>query len=169
MAPSTRRRWALCRTLGLMAQQAEEYGSHDQNVLRSPRGGTVRVVADDGHGSAVTSRSRPVISSGCARRRTRRSRTGSKLGVRPRAPDQHPQRCSGSTPKRAPRCASLIAKVETYLKNEDTSGLDIRILAPVEANQVSRSTASARGSTPILRHWQCAARLLDRSFPDHGS
>src|SRR6266568_4535881 len=33
--------------------------------------------------------------------------------------------------------AQLIAKVETYLKNEDTWGLDIRILAPVEAMKFS--------------------------------
>src|SRR5216110_768545 len=33
--------------------------------------------------------------------------------------------------------AQLIAKVEKYLKNEDTSGLDIRILARVEAMKVS--------------------------------
>src|SRR5438045_8385215 len=33
--------------------------------------------------------------------------------------------------------AQLIAKVETYLREEDTSGLDIRILAPVEAMKFS--------------------------------
>src|SRR6187551_187027 len=33
--------------------------------------------------------------------------------------------------------AQLIAKVEKYLKNEDTKGLDIRILAPVEATKFS--------------------------------
>ncbi len=33
--------------------------------------------------------------------------------------------------------AQLIAKVEKYLKNEDTSGLDIRIMAPVEATKFS--------------------------------
>src|SRR6187551_983603 len=33
--------------------------------------------------------------------------------------------------------AQLIAKVEKYLKNEDTKGLDIRILAPVEATRLS--------------------------------
>jgi len=33
--------------------------------------------------------------------------------------------------------AQLIAKVETYLKDQDTSGLDIRIMAPVEATQFS--------------------------------
>src|SRR5690606_39193712 len=33
--------------------------------------------------------------------------------------------------------AQLIAKVETYLKDHDTSGLDIRILAPAEATTFS--------------------------------
>ena len=33
--------------------------------------------------------------------------------------------------------AQLIAKVETYLKDQDTTGLDIRIMAPVEATQFS--------------------------------
>merc|ERR1711964_480674 len=33
--------------------------------------------------------------------------------------------------------AQLIKKVETYLKDHDTAGLDIRILAPVEAMKVS--------------------------------
>src|SRR5471030_431417 len=33
--------------------------------------------------------------------------------------------------------AQLIAKVEKYLKNEDTKGLDIRILAPVDAIKFS--------------------------------
>ena len=33
--------------------------------------------------------------------------------------------------------AELIKKVETYLKDHDTSGLDIRILAPVDAMKFS--------------------------------
>ncbi|HBN61585.1 MAG TPA: hypothetical protein DD442_16525, partial [Halomonas sp.] len=33
--------------------------------------------------------------------------------------------------------AQLIKKVETYLKDHDTAGLDIRILAPVDAMKVS--------------------------------
>ena len=33
--------------VGLMAEQAEEYGSHDK-TFEVPTGGTVRVVADDG-------------------------------------------------------------------------------------------------------------------------
>ena len=38
----------------------------------------------------------------------------------------------GSAPKRS-HDAEMIKKVETYLKDHDTSGLDIRIMAPVEA------------------------------------
>ena len=40
---STRRRWARCPNVGLMAQAAEEYGSHDK-TFEIPAAGTVRVV-----------------------------------------------------------------------------------------------------------------------------
>ncbi|MCK5676051.1 MAG: NADP-dependent isocitrate dehydrogenase, partial [Verrucomicrobia bacterium] len=43
--------------------------------------------------------------------------------------------------------AQLIAKVETYLKDHDTDGLDIRILAPVEATRVSLERAKAGEDT----------------------
>ncbi len=69
--------------VGLMAQQAEEYGSHDK-TFELAASGTVRVVADDGT-VCCRRRSRPVTSSGCARSRTRRSRTGSSSGCAARA------------------------------------------------------------------------------------
>jgi isocitrate dehydrogenase len=47
--------------VGLMAQQAEEYGSHDK-TYEVATGGTVRVVADDGT-VLLSLRSRPVTSS----------------------------------------------------------------------------------------------------------
>ncbi len=60
--------------VGLMAQKAEEYGSHDK-TFEAPAAGTVRVV--DAAAPRCSSRpSRPATSSGCARRRTPRSRTG---------------------------------------------------------------------------------------------
>ena len=46
-ARSTRGRWAPCRTSGLMAQQAEEYGSHDK-TFQIPAAGTVRIVDAQG-------------------------------------------------------------------------------------------------------------------------
>jgi isocitrate dehydrogenase len=61
--------------VGLMAQKAEEYGSHDK-TFEVPANGTVRVVADDGK-VLLERPSRPATSSVCARPRTPRSRTGS--------------------------------------------------------------------------------------------
>jgi len=77
-----------------------------------------------------------------------------KLGVR-RA------RLTGSLPavfwldaKRA-HDAQVIAKVEKYLKDHDTAGLDIRILAPVEAMKFSLERI--RKGRHDLRHRQRAA------------
>ncbi len=119
--------------VGLMAQQAEEYGSHDK-TFEVATGGTVRVVADDG----TVLLSQPVETGDIFRMcqvKDAPIQDWVKLGVR-RA------RLTGSPAvfwldaKRA-HDAQLIAKVKTYLKNEDTSGLDIRILAPVEATKFS--------------------------------
>src|SRR5450631_3475031 len=119
--------------VGLMAQQAEEYGSHDK-TFEVPANGTVRVVADDGK----VLLERPVETGDIFRMCELRDapiQDWVKLGVR-RA------RLTGSPAvfwldaKRA-HDAELIKKVEKYLKNEDTKGLDIRILAPVEAIKFS--------------------------------
>jgi isocitrate dehydrogenase len=119
--------------VGLMAQQAEEYGSHDK-TFELATGGAVRVVADDG----TVLLSLPVETGDIFRMcqvKDEPIQDWVKLGVR-RA------RLTGSPAvfwldaKRA-HDAQLIAKVEKYLKNEDTSGLDIRILAPVEAMKFS--------------------------------
>ena len=69
--------------VGLMAQQAEEYGSHDK-TFEVHTDGTVRVVADDGT-CCSNVRSRTATSSACARSRTRRSGTGSSSGCAARA------------------------------------------------------------------------------------
>lgn len=60
--------------VGLMAQKAEEYGSHDKTFeIAAP--GTVRVV-DRAAGPSWSSRSAAATSSACARPRTPRSGTG---------------------------------------------------------------------------------------------
>jgi isocitrate dehydrogenase len=81
--------------VGLMAQQAEEYGSHDK---------TFEVPAAERFASLPTTarccwsvRSRPATSSACASSGTRRSGTGSSSGCAARA-SPAPRRCSGSTP-----------------------------------------------------------------------
>ncbi len=119
--------------VGLMAQQAEEYGSHDK-TFEIPSDGTVRVVSEDGAMLLALPVEVGDIFRMCqvkdepirdwvklAVRRARLSDTPAVFWLdRDRAHD-----------------AQVIAKVETYLKEQDTTGLDIRILAPVEAMQFS--------------------------------
>jgi isocitrate dehydrogenase len=119
--------------VGLMAQQAEEYGSHDK-TFEVATGGTVRVIADDG----TVLLSQPVETGDIFRMcqvKDAPIRDWVKLGVR-RARLTNTPAVFWLDPKRA-HDAQLIAKVETYLKDEDTSGLDIRILAPVQAMKFS--------------------------------
>src|SRR5213595_652780 len=119
--------------VGLMAQQAEEYGSHDK-TFEVATGGTVRVVADDG----TVLLSQPVETGDIFRMcqvKDAPIQDWVKLGGR-RARLTSTPAVFWLDAKRA-HDAQLIAKVETYLKNEDTSGLDIRILAPVEAIKFS--------------------------------
>ena len=80
--------------VGLMAQAAEEYGSHDK-TFEIPTDGTVRVVDEGGRWSS-SSRWPPVTSSACARPRTSRSATGWRW---PSGGPEPPvtRRCSGST------------------------------------------------------------------------
>ena len=119
--------------VGLMAQKAEEYGSHDK-TFEVPAAGTVRVVAEDGK----VLLERPVEAGDIFRMCELRDapvRDWVKLAVR-RA------RLTGTPAvfwldKKRGHDAQVIAKVETYLKDEDTKGLDIRILSPVEAMKFS--------------------------------
>src|SRR5215203_3535322 len=119
--------------VGLMAQQAEEYGSHDK-TFEVATGGTVRVVADDG----AVLLSTPVETGDIFRMcqvKDAPIRDWVKLGVR-RARLTSTPAVFWLDAKRG-HDAQMITKVERYLKEEDTSGLDIRILAPVEAMRFS--------------------------------
>jgi len=119
--------------VGLMAQKAEEYGSHDK-TFEIPSNGTVRVVADDGK----VLLERPAETGDIFRMCELRDapiQDWVKLGVR-RARLTNTPAVFWLDKNRA-HDAQVIAKVEKYLKNEDTSGLDIRILAPVEAMKFS--------------------------------
>jgi isocitrate dehydrogenase len=119
--------------VGLMAQKAEEYGSHDK-TFEVPAGGTVRVVADDGR----VLLERPVETGDIFRMCELRDapiQDWVKLAVR-RARLTNTPAVFWLDKNRA-HDAQVIAKVEKYLKDHDTKGLDIRILAPVEAMKFS--------------------------------
>ncbi len=120
--------------VGLMAQKAEEYGSHDKTFLASAAG-TVRVV-DERSGAVLMEQAVDAgdIFRSC-QTRDLPVRDWVKLAVR-RA------RVTGSTTvfwldEHRAHDAQIIQKVRTYLADHDTSGLDIRILAPVDAMKLS--------------------------------
>ncbi len=119
--------------VGLMAQKAEEYGSHDK-TFQIPAEGTVRVT-DDG-GNVVFEHA---VQAGDIWRMCQTKdapiQDWVKLAVsRARLSDTPAVFWLDSN--RA-HDAQVIAKVEKYLKDHDTNGLDIRILAPVEATKFS--------------------------------
>jgi isocitrate dehydrogenase len=119
--------------VGLMAQKAEEYGSHDKTFEVSA-GGTVRVVAEDGK----VLLERPVEAGDIFRMCELRDapvQDWVKLAVR-RARITNTPAVFWLDKNRA-HDAQVIAKVGKYLKDHDTAGLDIRILAPVEAMKFS--------------------------------
>ena len=119
--------------VGLMAQQAEEYGSHDK-TFEIPADGTVRVVADDG----TVLLSLPVETGDIFRMcqvKDEPIQDWVKLGVR-RARLSNTPAVFWLDANRA-HDAQVIAKVEKYLKEQDTAGLDIRILPSVEAMKFS--------------------------------
>jgi isocitrate dehydrogenase len=123
--------------VGLMAQKAEEYGSHDK-TFEVPAAGTVRVVAQDGEQDGKVLLERPVEAGDIFRMCELRDapvQDWVKLAVR-RARLTNTPAVFWLDKNRA-HDAQVIAKVETYLKTEDTKGLDIRILAPVEAMKFS--------------------------------
>ncbi len=119
--------------VGLMAQQAEEYGSHDK-TFEIAKDGVVRVVADDGNVLLQC----PVETGDIFRMcqvKDAPIRNWVELAVR-RARLTNTPAVFWLDAVRA-HDAQLIAKVQTYLKDQDTTGLDIRIMAPVEATQLS--------------------------------
>ena len=119
--------------VGLMAQKAEEYGSHDK-TFEIPAAGTVRTV--DNAGNVLTEHA---VNEGDIWRMCQVKdapiRDWVKLAVS-RA------RATGSPAvfwldsERA-HDAELIKKVNLYLKDHDTEGLDIQIMSPVLATRFS--------------------------------
>ncbi|MBR9915618.1 MAG: NADP-dependent isocitrate dehydrogenase [Algicola sp.] len=117
--------------VGLMAQKAEEYGSHDK-TFEIPSDGKVETI--DANGNILTSHQ---VEAGDIWRMCQVKdapiQDWVKLAVTRARASQTP--AVFWLDKNRAHDAELIKKVNTYLPNHDTSGLDIRILAPIEATQ----------------------------------
>ena len=124
--------------VGLMAQKAEEYGSHDKTFEIS-EAGTIRIVTDHGQVMMEHQVQRGDIWRAClvkdaaiknwvqlAVNRSRDSQTPAVFWLnKERAHDRQ-----------------LIDKVHSYLKDHDTNGLDISIMSPKDATAFSLSRIS---------------------------
>jgi isocitrate dehydrogenase len=115
--------------VGLMAQAAEEYGSHNK-TFEIPSSGVVRVTDSEGKVLLEHSVEEGDIWRAC-QTKDAPIQDWVKLAV-------NRARATGDTAifwldeKRA-HDAQIIAKVKTYLADHDTTGLDLRILPPAEA------------------------------------
>ncbi|MEU6606215.1 NADP-dependent isocitrate dehydrogenase [Streptomyces shenzhenensis] len=119
--------------VGLMAQKAEEYGSHDK-TFEIPVTGTVRLVDQAGNVVLEQTVSAGDIFRSC-QTKDAPIRDWVKLAVT-RARATGDPAVFWLDEDRA-HDAVLIEKVNTYLSDHDTEGLDIRILSPVEATKLS--------------------------------
>ena len=129
--------------VGLMAQQAEEYGSHDK-TFKAPGNGTIRVVDSSG-----TTLMEQLVEENDIFRMCQTKDAAIedwvKLGV-------NRARITGSPaifwldPNRA-HDAELIKKVDKYLPTHDTTGLDVRTMSTVDAAKYSMDRSRAGEDT----------------------
>jgi len=140
--------------VGLMAQKAEEYGSHDK-TFEMAGNGTVRVVDASGKVLLEQKLEQGDIFRMC-QTKDAPIRDWVKLAVT-RARLANTPAIFWLNKNRA-HDAQIIQKAERYLKDHDTSGLDIRIMSPVEAARLSleriragKDTISVTGN--ILRDY----------------
>ena len=129
--------------VGLMAQAAEEYGSHDK-TFTAPGNGTIRVV--DATGAALMEQS---VEEGDIFRMCQTKDAAIqdwvKLGV-------NRARLTGNPAifwldSNRAHDAELIRKVDEYLPTYDTTGLDIQTLAPIDAIKFSMERSRAGQDT----------------------
>jgi len=140
--------------VGLMAQKAQEYGSHDKTFEMSGNG-TVRVL--DGAGNALHE---IAVEEGDIFRACQVKdipiQDWVKLAVKRARLSETP--VVFWLDKNRAHDANMIEKVNTYLKDHDTNGLDISIMSPVDAMNYSlkrakegKDTISATGN--VLRDY----------------
>ena len=143
--------------VGLMAQKAEEYGSHDK-TFEIPTKGTVRVVDSAGKVLLQHEVEEGDIWRAC-QTKDAPIRDWIKLAVNRARATKAP--AIFWLDKNRSHDAELIKKVDTYLKDQDTAGVDIKILAPAERLRVY--AAAVEGWQGYhLGHGKRAARLSDR-------
>ncbi|MGY0407454.1 MAG: NADP-dependent isocitrate dehydrogenase [Polaribacter sp.] len=117
--------------VGLMAQKAEEYGSHDKTFEIATNG---KVLVIDANGTTLIEHA---VETGDIWRMCQTKdlpiQDWVKLAVTRARASQTP--AVFWLDKNRAHDAEIIKKVTTYLREHDTSGLDIQILSPIEATE----------------------------------
>jgi len=119
--------------VGLMAQKAEEYGSHDKTFV-APANGTIRLIDREG---------KVLLSQAVAPGDIFRSCQTKDAPIRDWVKLAVTRARATGTPaifwldEKRSHDAELIAKVKAYLPEHDTAGLDLRIMRPDEAMRFS--------------------------------
>lgn len=142
------------QNIGLMAQKAEEYGSHDKTFM-SPKDGTIRLVSPTGEILSEQKVQKGDIFRMC-QVRDLPIQDWVKLAVKRARITGYPT-IFWLNKDRA-HDLQVINKVNLYLKNHDTEGLDIRIMPPSDACRLSceliregKNTISVTGN--VLRDY----------------
>lgn len=115
--------------VGLMAQKAEEYGSHDK-TFEIHQSGTVRVVTDDGQVMMEHQVEKGDIWRACLVKDAA-IQNWVQLAVN-RSKDSNTPAVFWLNEERA-HDGQLISKIHTYLKKHDTIGFELSILSPSQA------------------------------------
>jgi isocitrate dehydrogenase len=119
--------------VGLMAQKAEEYGSHDK-TFKAPGNGTIRVLEASG---------KVLLENQVEEGDIWRMVHVKDLPIQDWVKLAVTRARVSNTPaifwldKNRPHDAQLIEKVQKYLKNHDTNGLEISIMSPREATKAT--------------------------------
>jgi len=146
--------------VGLMAQKAEEYGSHDKTFTMKSEG-TMRVVNDNGETLIEH-----VVAEGDIWRMCQAKdapiQDWVKLAVT-RAKASNTPAVFWLDENRG-HDAEMIKKVNTYLADHDTTGLDIEIMAPVEACEFTLARV-AKGEDTISVTGNVLRDYLTDLFP----
>ena len=146
--------------VGLMAKKAEEYGSHDK-TFEAEAPGTIRVVDDGG-----TTLLEQTVETGDIFRMCQTKdvaiRDWVRLAVRRSRATGNPVVFWLDENRAHDR--EIIKKVEKYLPEHDTDGLEIHTMSPQKAMKFTLAE-SPPGRGHDFRHRQRTQRLPDRPVP----
>merc|ERR1719343_187590 len=130
-----------CPNVGLMAQKAEEYGSHP-NTFEASKDGTIRIVVNNTDQVLLGHKVRKGDIYRACQTKDAPIKDWVKLGVARTRANNFPKNdkpCKGIfwLDSARPHDIILMEKVAKYLPEFDTAGLDLEVMSPVEAMRVT--------------------------------